>query len=319
MKILIAYDGSSCSEAALDDLQSAGLPAAVDVLVMSVAEVWLPPPPINESIHDYAVELQTHPQFFKAYESGAKVVTEAETYANHAKTRLRRSFPKWKVEAEATYGSPAWEILSRAIDFKPDLIIVGSHGHSAFNRLLLGSISQKILTEANCSVRVARGRIEVDPFAVRVIIGFDGLQGAKKAIEAVAMRHWRKGSEFRLISVTDPITPSTIGRFIPPVTNLVDEINQSECSWIEKLAEPCLQNLRDLGFEATLQIHSGNPKQVIIEESEKWNADAIFVGANRFGSRLERFILGSVSAAVAARAHCSVEIVRKLTTSIEKE
>jgi nucleotide-binding universal stress UspA family protein len=35
------------------------------------------------------------------------------------------------------------------------------------------------------------------------------------------------------------------------------------------------------------------------------------VGSAGFSNRLERFVLGSVSAAVAARAHCSVEIVRK--------
>ena len=45
MKILIGYDGSGCAEAALDDLQKAGLPPAVEALVMSVTEVSLPPPP----------------------------------------------------------------------------------------------------------------------------------------------------------------------------------------------------------------------------------------------------------------------------------
>ncbi len=43
MKILIAYDGSSCAEAALDDLLRAGLPEAGEFRVISVAEVWLAP------------------------------------------------------------------------------------------------------------------------------------------------------------------------------------------------------------------------------------------------------------------------------------
>ena len=45
MKILIGYDGSASADAALDDLQQAGLPDECAALVMSVAEVWLPPPP----------------------------------------------------------------------------------------------------------------------------------------------------------------------------------------------------------------------------------------------------------------------------------
>jgi hypothetical protein len=43
MKILIAYDGSDCANAALEDLQRAGLPRVAEALIMSVAEVFLPP------------------------------------------------------------------------------------------------------------------------------------------------------------------------------------------------------------------------------------------------------------------------------------
>jgi hypothetical protein len=45
MRLLIAYDGSESADSALDDLTHAGLPADGEALVMTVAEVWLPPPP----------------------------------------------------------------------------------------------------------------------------------------------------------------------------------------------------------------------------------------------------------------------------------
>ncbi len=45
MKILIGYDGSECADAALDDLGQAGLPEAGEIHLLSIAEVWLPPPP----------------------------------------------------------------------------------------------------------------------------------------------------------------------------------------------------------------------------------------------------------------------------------
>ena len=48
-KILIAYDGSHCAEAALDDLKNAGLLTEnVEALILSVAEVWLPPDETGE-------------------------------------------------------------------------------------------------------------------------------------------------------------------------------------------------------------------------------------------------------------------------------
>jgi nucleotide-binding universal stress UspA family protein len=56
-------------------------------------------------------------------------------------------------------------------------------------------------------------------------------------------------------------------------------------------------------------IKEGDPKQLLCDEAERWGADCIFVGAKNL-SRIDRFLLGSVSAAVAARAHCSVEVVR---------
>jgi len=67
--------------------------------------------------------------------------------------------------------------------------------------------------------------------------------------------------------------------------------------------------LRTRGLTVSSVIKEGDPKHVLLDEAERWGADCIFVGARGL-SRVERFLLGSVSAAVAARAHCSVEIVR---------
>ncbi|MGE3466159.1 MAG: universal stress protein, partial [Pyrinomonadaceae bacterium] len=244
------------------------------------------------------------------YDKNKRLVAEARPFANHAKKRLQTMFPQWRVAAEATYGSPAWEILGRAGEFKPDLTVVGSHGRSPISRLFLGSISQKVVTEAHCSVRVARGRIEVDPSPARIVIGLDGSRGAQAAVDAVASRPWRDYTEIRLITATEEVAPSSVGRFIPPITHLVDEINETERAWIEKLAANALAKLRSRNITATLHLHAGNPKDVLVEETEKWNADCVFVGANSAGSRLGRFLLGSTSAAVTARAHCSVEVVR---------
>jgi nucleotide-binding universal stress UspA family protein len=49
---------------------------------------------------------------------------------------------------------------------------------------------------------------------------------------------------------------------------------------------------------------------VLVRHAEEFGAECIFTGATGFSNRIERFVLGRVSAAVAARAHCSVEVVR---------
>jgi len=238
------------------------------------------------------------------------VVAESSTLANHAKKRLQGMFPRWQVRAEATYGSPAWEILTKADEFKPDLIVVGSHGRSSISRFFLGSISQKVLTEAHSSVRIARGRIEVDPAPARLLIGFDGSKGAQAAVELVAGRTWPENSEIRLVAALEDLTPSAIGRFVPPIAHMTEEVNLWERDWMTTLAESALKKLGSETISATLHLHPGSPKTVLVEEAEQWHADCIFVGANASGGSFERFLLGSTSAAVAARAHCSVEVVR---------
>lgn len=311
MKILIGYDGSGGAEAALDDLAQAGLPNQVEALIFSVAEIGLTPPADGESAADHARKLATDPQYFKTRENGEKAALEIATLADHACRRTRQMFPSWNVLSEVVCGtSPAKEILRRAGAFAPDLIVVGSHGRTAVGRIFLGSISQKVITEAVCSVRVARGKIEVDPAAPRIIVGFDGSPGAQAAVEAVAQRNWPQNTEIRLVTATAPIAPAAIGRFIPPVANWIREEKETKRDWVKKLDERALYTLHDAGLTAHLRIHDGNPKQILVEEAARWSADCIFVGANTFGSRLERVLLGSVSAAVAARAVCSVEVVR---------
>jgi nucleotide-binding universal stress UspA family protein len=59
----------------------------------------------------------------------------------------------------------------------------------------------------------------------------------------------------------------------------------------------------------SISVLLNGPKNVIIEEADKWGADLIVVGSH--GHRgIERFLLGSVSEGVALHAHCSVEVIR---------
>ena len=78
--------------------------------------------------------------------------------------------------------------------------MIGSHGRSAVGRFFLGSISQKVLTEADCSVRIA-GKVEVDPSPARIVIGYDGSGGANAAVDIVASRCWPNDSEVKLVAV----------------------------------------------------------------------------------------------------------------------
>ncbi len=310
MKILIGYDGSKSAEATLDDLQLAGLPSDCEALVLSVNETWLPSPSFNGNGSGVTLDAETKELLQKQFKKTKQTIGEAEIFARHAQTRLRAIFPGWKIDTAATSGSPGTEILDRADTFKPDLIVVGSRGRFGSGSFVLGSISYKVVSQAKCSVRVARGKVEFDRLPERIIIGFDGSAGAKSAVEAVAGRKWLENTEIRLIAATSQIEPATLERFVPLTPHKLDGEGKAESYWLGKLAENSLGILRDADIAATLHITAGNPKQVLIEEAEKWHASAIFVGAISSGSGMEKFQLGSTSAAAVTRASCSVEVVR---------
>jgi nucleotide-binding universal stress UspA family protein len=314
MKILIAYDGSEGADAGIDGLLRAGLPAeGVEALVVSVAEVWLPPPPRDEILDD-TFPFQIPPGVKLARERAARMVEQAEGVAERGGMRVRGAFPGWTVSHEAMSGSPAFEVLNRAGEWRPGLIVTGSHGHTALGRFVLGSVSQKILTEAQTSVRVARRATGAGASAERVVVGVDGSKGAQAAVRAVAARGWSAGSEVRVVVAQDLMKAFPVSLLIPPVSEFVDEGNETERAQAEEIVAGAVKELRagldDQGVTVSSVVDAGDPKRVLVRHAEEFGADCVFTGATGFSNRVERFVLGSVSAAVAARAHCSVEVVR---------
>lgn len=312
MKVLIAYDGSPCAESALDDLTHAGFPETGEALLASVAEVWLPPPPPSAyEVVEMATSARSPVTLERKYMAASKVVAEADQLAAKAAARFAKNFPKWIVKHDASWGSPSWELYCKAKEFDADLIVVGSHGRSALGRFVLGSISQWLLNEARCSVRVARGRIDEPDMPVRLVVGIDGSAGAKVALDQIIARNWPALSEVVVVVADEPLEPTLVGEMIPVIRHSVEETNEQEHRHAVKLANAAAKRLQAAGLRARAEVRVGNPKGVLVEFAEEWRADCIFVGATGVTNRLERFLLGSVAGAVAARAHCSVEVVRR--------
>jgi nucleotide-binding universal stress UspA family protein len=309
MRVLIAYDGSEGADAAIDDLPRAGLANGVDAIILSVAELWLPPPPSSAGPAE-GFPLYTQPGLKSARERVAETIAKVRSLAEGASARVRAIFPSWKVSTEVSTGSPAWEVINKADKWKPDLVIVGSQGRSALGRLFLGSVSQKILTEARCSVRVGRRPITAGSEPTRVLVGVDGSPGAQAAVQAVAKREWPSGTEISVIAVQDPSVPLALGSLNPQVTEWIEEADEGDREWVRKMVDAASEDLRGAGLNVSSLVKEGDAKKVLVDEAKRLGTDCIFVGSTGFGNRLERFLLGSVSAAVANRAECSVEVVR---------
>jgi nucleotide-binding universal stress UspA family protein len=79
---------------------------------------------------------------------------------------------------------------------------------------------------------------------------------------------------------------------------------------VHRLVHSVGDRLRESRLTVTSVLLTGDPKSAIVQEAQQWGADCIFLGAQGH-SRLQRILIGSVSASVAARARCSVEVIRR--------
>jgi len=136
---------------------------------------------------------------------------------------------------------------------------------------------------------------------MKILIGIEDSIFSYNAARFVARRPWRPRTQVRLISAIE--MDAMAGHV---------ELEKTEAY---KQASGAIDSasaiLREGGaeFEITAKVVEGNPKNVILDEADSWNPDLIVVGSHGT-SGLGRFLLGSVSQAVALHAPCSVEIVR---------
>jgi len=301
MKLVIGYDGSEHADAALDDLRQAGLPRDAEALIISVAEGVMPPLSLS-GIAEGA--LDSH-QVASAVSYASNAIAQAKEFARIGGERIKSSFPEWEVSAEYLVGDPADALMERATNWKTDLIVVGSQGRSAIGRLILGSVSRKIVTEARCSVRVARATAKKDGRSARIIIAMDGSSFASAAVDAVMARRWPAGVEARIVTVTKPF-------------HKYGETPAMQMSRVRVIQDAAVAEISEAGLAVSSKVIEGDPKRALIEDADAWGANCIFIGSRGLNGALQRFFLGSVSTGVVTNASCSVEVVRLAERSVER-
>ena len=312
MKILIGHDGSQTADAALFDLQRAGLPHDAEALIVSVADIiMVPATPSYELAAQGLMSRRVTSGLVYAQRQAELVLKEANEIASRATDKVQSYFPGWNIRTETLAGSAAFELISKANEWKPDLIVVGSHGRSAVSRFILGSVSKKVVTDSDHSVRVSRGNIERDVNKPpKVVIGVDGSTEAEQAIRSVGSRVWPRGTEVRIVTVDDSVSTRRITHILPTAAEIIGSSNEEAARKAKQMAEWAAEELRVIGLNVSVVQEKGDPRRVLIDQARDWDADSIFVGGRRFSSALERFQLGSVATALVTKAHCSVEVAR---------
>jgi nucleotide-binding universal stress UspA family protein len=146
--VLVAMDGSEDSFRAVRFLQSLGLPRQTKVRLLSVVEQLRYPSSAPQSVHGQIVRMLKELEAERRGEL-EKVLERAAAHFDDKVTRVTRSTPT---------GNPADEIVATAGDHDADLVVVGARGLGGMARLLLGSVSERVLRHARCPVLIVKER-----------------------------------------------------------------------------------------------------------------------------------------------------------------
>lgn len=147
MNVLLAIDDSGHSQAAIDAVLRRFQPDAVSVRVLHVVE-W----PKN---------LAAPFSFAEGPSAAECILSVHEAMRNDGRNLLAQSVSRLRevhvnVTSTLVEGDVRQAILDEAAAWPADLIVVGSHGRTGLNRLMLGSVSEAIVRHAPCSVEVVR-------------------------------------------------------------------------------------------------------------------------------------------------------------------
>ena len=147
---------------------------------------------------------------------------------------------------------------------------------------------------------------------MRILLAIDGSPSSNAAVDEVCRRPWPAGTEVLHITVRSSLDMITLHESLAqPIEskNIFEHPDWKEVKFLEDAATELEQHAPEIRVKTMLL--EGRPKDVILDEAELWGADLIVVGSHGYGA-IRRFMLGSVSFAVALNASCSVEIVRRL-------
>lgn len=271
-KILLATDGSKDSRLAL---KAAAVLSARSGAELHLVHAYSYP-------HDFGYPGVLTEDYLSAREEEAREVIQEE--------RIEIEELGSKVtQTHIDEGPPVEVILDLADDLEADLIVLGSRGRGAIQRLVLGSVSEGVVHHANQPVLVMRGTQEAWPPGW-IVIGDDDSEAARHAGELAATIGGLFGAWAEIVRAFPQLPEQDAeGRALDP--RVVDDaLSRAE----KALRERADKLEKMLGRRPRAVIASGDPTMKILAACEDKDSPLVAVGSRGLGT-MERMRLGSTS------------------------
>ena len=294
-RILFATDFSACAQHAetYAALLAERYGAALDVLhVVELNPGMDPDFPVNAL---YLKDLQE----------------QADKQFAQTLTRLRQR--KLEVADHRAVGMPSAQIASMASKYGSDLVVVGTHGRSGLEHILLGSTAERVVTMAPCPVLTVRlaASAAPPPTSIKiasVLVPIDFSDCSVDALEYATQVAKNFAASLRILHVLEPASYG-----IDFTTNDSAERNRVRDrvhSNLEKLSAAICAT----GLTVNTAQRGGIPWESILLTAQESMSDLIVMGTH--GRRgISHVLKGSVAEAVLRRSSCPVLTVRSLKFS----
>jgi nucleotide-binding universal stress UspA family protein len=284
-KLLLSTDGSEYSEGAVREaVKLAKLTSAI-LTVIAVIETN----PEYEALAPDRVDkadTKTREYLDTVKKMASLDGVECETLAFHSENIFRT-------------------IVEEAEKRNVDMIVMGRRGRTGLKRLLMGSVTAKVIGHSPCDVLVVPKAAEIG--CRKILVATDGSKySLAAASEAIGIAK-RCGAFLYVVSAL----PSESSPFdIVHSEMLKGPIEQYELREAEKNVKDVMLIAEQEGIPARTIVESGPPYKAILEAAEKEKIDLIIMGSHgRTG--MERLLMGSVAERVVGHAACAVLIVKK--------
>ena len=204
------------------------------------------------------------------------------------------------VQARRRSPTPADAITDYADEVEADLVVMGTHGRSGWNRLTLGSTAERVLRQSPCPV-VTVGP-HADPGAAGPVLAPLAFESSSDlALETAVALAAEVGTSVVALHVVEPVrVPAPYGMAFEPFdTAAVEaEVRETLDRWVAGSPAP-----------VRAEVRHGNPAFQITEAADAVVA-GIVVQASHGRGGLGRWLLGSVAEEVVRRAPCPVLTLR---------
>jgi nucleotide-binding universal stress UspA family protein len=216
-------------------------------------------------------------------------------------------------EVELVEGDPAREIQAAAEEWPAHLVVMGTHGRGGLERLVLGSVTEKLMRRLPCSVLSVcheEGRTWEAPGLVRrILCPTDFSEAAALATNHALSLAERLGADLTLLHVIEgvPVPGEPLYRVVPEAEPLRQALEERARAQLRAAAPP------DLGPRLRLRerLVVGRAYSEILRAAAEERPDLIVMGAQGDGP-LGHMLFGANAHHVVREATCPVLTVRPL-------